>query len=105
MLDPQPLLAAIQQRRSFGLKDLKPDPVARELVEALLEAAQWAPNHGHTEPWRFTVYTGAGRQALGEAFAAAYRLGTPAEKFEPAAQAAQRARTTQAPVSISVRLP
>lgn len=98
------MLAAIRRRRSFGLKELKPDPVAREIVAQLLEAAQWAPNHGHTEPWRFTVYMGEGRRALGEAFATAYRLATPDPKFDPVAQTVQRERVWQAPVWIGVGL-
>ena len=32
----------------------------RSIVEAMLEAANWAPTHGRTEPWRFVVL---GRQA------------------------------------------
>ena len=33
------------------------DAVGREKVEELLEAANWAPTHGRTEPWRFVVLT------------------------------------------------
>ena len=32
----------------------------RSIIEAMLEAANWAPTHGRTEPWRFVVL---GRQA------------------------------------------
>lgn len=102
MLDPQAALDMIRQRRSFGLKDLKPDPVQRDIIEQLLEAAQWAPNHGHTEPWRFTVYMGDGRRELGETFAEAYQLGTPPARFDLAAQTTQRGRVWLAPVWISV---
>ena len=31
------------------------DPVPREAVDRMLEAAVWAPNHRLTEPWRFFV--------------------------------------------------
>lgn len=102
--DPLAIETVIRERRSWGLKDLKPDPVARELVAALLDAAQWAPNHGHTEPWRFTVYQDEGRRRLGDAFAEAYRQITPEAKFDQAAQAAQRDRVWKAPVWISVGL-
>lgn len=61
------LLQAIRSRRSVG--KVKPDPVDRELIEKLLEAAIWAPNHHRTEPWRFIVLTGEGRKVLGEAYA------------------------------------
>src|SRR5436309_14700930 len=94
----------IQQRRSFGLKELRPDAVPSEYIRLLLEAANWAPNHGNTEPWRFAVYTGEARRALGVAFAEAYRLGTPPEKFDSTAQEVQLNRVWGAPVWISVGL-
>lgn len=31
-----------------------------EIVWQLLENASWAPNHKHTEPWHFTIFTGEG---------------------------------------------
>ena len=69
--NPEALYDAILQRRSMGLSRLKPDPVDRALIEQMLEAANWAPSHGDTEPWRFTVFAGAGRAVLAELYAAA----------------------------------
>ena len=66
------LLAAIRNRRSLGLSRLRPDPVDRRLIERMLEAANWAPSHGDTEPWRFCVFAGAGREALAALFEAAH---------------------------------
>jgi len=57
----------IQGRRSIGR--VKDEPVPRELVEKLIEAAVWAPNHHGTEPWKFIVMTGEGRRVLGQAYA------------------------------------
>ncbi len=57
----------IQGRRSIG--KVKDDPVPRELIEKLLEAATWAPSHHATEPWKFVVMTGGGRRVLGQAYA------------------------------------
>ncbi|MDQ3813823.1 MAG: nitroreductase [Armatimonadota bacterium] len=59
-------LQAIRTRRS--LAQLRDEPVPRELIEHLLEAAIWAPNHKHTEPWRFFVFTGESRARLAAAF-------------------------------------
>jgi len=42
----------------------------RQTVEPLIEAATWAPNHHHTEPWRFHVLAGAGREEMAEAVGA-----------------------------------
>lgn len=58
---------AIYKRRSIG--KVKPDPVEKEKIEKLLEAATWAPNHHYTEPWRFFVLTGEGRRPLGRTLA------------------------------------
>ncbi|WP_442600996.1 nitroreductase family protein [Paenibacillus sp. KN14-4R] len=58
---------AIQNRRSIG--KVKPDAVDPKLIEEMLEAATWAPNHKKTEPWRFFVMTGEGRNVLGQAYA------------------------------------
>ena len=45
---------AILTRRSVKIfKDI--EPVKKEVVEELLEAATMAPNHRLTEPWRFFV--------------------------------------------------
>ncbi len=59
------LLDAIRSRRSIGkCSDIVPE---RALIEQILEAATWAPNHKQTEPWRFVVLTGEARERLGDA--------------------------------------
>ncbi|RFU64360.1 nitroreductase [Bacillus sp. V59.32b] len=60
------IIEAIKTRRSIGL--MKPDPVPQELIEQILEAGTYAPNHFRTEPWRFFVITGEGRNRLGDVF-------------------------------------
>jgi len=51
------VIDAIQRRTS--VRRFRPDPVARETIERLLDCAVRAPNHKLTEPWRFAVVTGA----------------------------------------------
>ncbi|MEO5499924.1 MAG: nitroreductase [Ginsengibacter sp.] len=34
--------------------------VPDEIIFQILENANYAPNHKHTEPWRFTIFTGEG---------------------------------------------
>jgi nitroreductase len=58
---------AIHERRSVGR--VKDTIVDRSLIEKILEAGIWAPNHHRTEPWHFFVMTGEGRRALGDVFA------------------------------------
>ena len=47
------VLDAIRNRRT--VRDFVDRPVPREVIEAMLESARWAPNHRHTEPWRVFV--------------------------------------------------
>lgn len=97
------LCKAIAHRRSLGIARLLPDPVDPALVWRALEAADWAPSHGDTEPWRFTVYTGDARQALGEAFAEAYKQEAEANgEFKENTYQGQRERAFGSPVWISI---
>src|ERR687883_1067342 len=64
-------LTAIKTRRS--VKEYQPAEIPREWIEELLDAAHWAPNHKLTHPWRFHVFTGAGRERLVAARQAAVR--------------------------------
>jgi nitroreductase len=101
-MQPQVLYDALKNRRSINVRDLLPAPIAPPYLEQMLEAANWAPSHGHTEPWRFTVFAGEARRQLGEVFAEAYRLVTPAERFDAAGMAFTRDRVLLAPVWISI---
>lgn len=59
---------AIQTRRSVKIfKDI--EPIDKKQVEQLLQAAIMAPNHYHTEPWKFFVLQGDGRLPLTRALA------------------------------------
>lgn len=66
---------AIHDRHSHG--KVKPDPLPRELIEKLLEAAVQAPNHYKVRPWRFAVLTGEGRNKLGSVMADSQRTQHP----------------------------
>jgi nitroreductase len=101
-LDPQALFEIIRNRRSVGLSRLLPDPIDLDAVRWMLDAARWAPNHGLTEPWRFTVYTGEARRPLSEAFAEAYRQMNPGDSYSEEQETRQRNRPFQAPVWIAV---
>ncbi len=56
---------AIRSRSS--VKKFLDRTVSRELIEECLNLAVWAPNHRLTEPWRFCVVTGSGRERLADA--------------------------------------
>lgn len=58
------VLDLIKRRRS--IPRFKSDPVPRDVIEKMLEAATWAPNHHLTEPWEFTVLAGAAQAEFAE---------------------------------------
>lgn len=71
----------IRHRRSIAPKDYSDRIVQNEMVERILTNATWAPTHGLTQPWRFTVFTGTGRERLSRFLGEEYTRLTPPEKF------------------------
>ncbi len=92
------VLEAIHTRYSAG--KMKPDQVARELIEKILSAAVQAPNHYKVRPWRFVVLTGAGREKLGEAMAQSTKANKPDTTEEDLQK--DRVKPLRAPVVIAV---
>lgn len=56
----QQTLNLIKSRRSIGPKEYTGERITATELETLLEAANWAPTHGKTEPWRYVVVSGYG---------------------------------------------
>jgi F420 biosynthesis protein FbiB-like protein len=51
-------LGSIRSRHS--VRTFRPDPIPKELLNRILEAATWAPSAHHRQPWRFAVVTDSG---------------------------------------------
>lgn len=75
------IIALIKDRRTIYPEQYKSRKVHKEQVEVMLEAANWAPTHGRTEPWRFKVFSGNKLRELMNLMAEIYRETTPADKF------------------------
>ena len=71
----------ITGRRSIFPKQMSGDTVPSEVIDKMLELANWAPTHRNTEPWRFKVYSGAAMHELLNLCKECYVKGTSAEKF------------------------
>lgn len=71
----------IRNRRSVKPEKFNGTDVPDEIIQAMLEAAQWAPTHGMTQPWRFFIFSGAARKRFAEFQAEGYRQKTSPEKF------------------------
>lgn len=80
--DRQQAIDLIRHRRSIKPADFSSRIIDNAIVEQLLECATWAPTHGMTEPWRFTVFCGAARDRVGTFLADVYREVTAVENFK-----------------------
>lgn len=49
-------LKAIKARRAIYPDAYNNEPISRNEIDQILEAANWAPTHKRTEPWRFKVF-------------------------------------------------
>jgi nitroreductase len=74
------IIELIKNRRTIYPENFTSRKVHREQVEEILNAAIWAPTHGKTQPWRFTVFQEEGIQGLSDFLAKTYLELTPKEE-------------------------
>jgi len=101
------ILKALRARRSIRV--FKPEPVPREFITEVLDAARWAPSAHNAQPWRFVVITNdAVKRELAMKMAEAWRHdlssdGVPEQRIKELTEASVR-RFTSAPVLVLVCL-
>lgn len=71
----------IQNRRSVKPQEYNGKLIEKDAIEKLLRAADWAPTHGHTEPWRFIIFDQQGIQRYCQDHANLYKDNTEADRF------------------------
>lgn len=101
----QEILEAIRSRRS--IRRYRPDPVPRELISRILDAARWAPSAHNRQPWRFAVLeTAADKHTLAAAMGERLRADLTRDGVDPELVEKDAARSYQritgAPVVIVV---
>lgn len=62
----------IKKRRAVFPEHYNGKAIEKESIEQILEAANWAPTHKRTEPWRFKVIQGEAKTRLGKFLAEKY---------------------------------
>ncbi|MDX2302954.1 MAG: nitroreductase [Microscillaceae bacterium] len=87
----------IKNRRSVFPPQYSGQKIDQDIVLQILENANWAPTHKHTEPWRFIVLEGAAIQKMAEFQADLYKKNTPSDKLDEA----KFAKLSQNPLSAS----
>ena len=65
-MTPTEVNQLLRKRRAVFPKSYINKPISREIIQTVLENANWAPTHRRTEPWRFKVFTGAGLEKLAQ---------------------------------------
>ncbi len=60
------MIEIIKKRRSVRPTQFNNVEIRRSEIEKILEAANWAPTHKKTEPWRFKVFQGDAKAGLGQ---------------------------------------
>ena len=77
-----PITQIIRHRRTVKPALMDPNlEIPDELLDELLENANWAPTHGFTEPWKFIVFSGASRALLGKKLQDIYSEFTPQDQY------------------------
>lgn len=71
----------IRKRRSIFPKSYIDKSIPKEIIEEILENANWAPTHKMTEPWRFKVLRGNALEQLRDWQVDWYKTNVPAERF------------------------
>jgi nitroreductase len=63
----------IRSRRSIYPAQYSGEVIKKEVIEEILENANWAPTHKLSEPWRFSVFSGKGLEKLSVFMSELYR--------------------------------
>ncbi|WP_442846709.1 nitroreductase family protein [Leeuwenhoekiella sp. H156] len=75
------LSETIKNRRSVFPNQFTGQTVSKEQIIELLEAANWAPSHRQTNPWRFKVFQDESLGLFAEKMSAAYTRTTPEKAY------------------------
>jgi nitroreductase len=94
----------IKNRRTIYPEQFSARKVQKEQIENLLNNAIWAPTHGNTQPWRFTVFMEDSRQTLADFLGQLYIDKTPKEEQKDLKLAKMLNRPLQASAIIAVAM-
>ena len=71
----------IKRRRSVFPVSYTAQEIPVEVIQQILESANYAPTHKLTEPWRFRVFIKEGKNRLGTELARIYQASTTEDTF------------------------
>ena len=80
-MESEILSSIIQRRRSIFPPSYTSEEIPDELIQQVLESANYAPTHKLTQPWRFIVLRKEGKHKFGLELARLYKEQTPEASF------------------------
>lgn len=92
----------IKDRRTIYPEFFSERKVHKEMVEKLLNNAIWAPTHGMTQPWRFTVFMNEGLQLLSNVLSSIYQAKYTGDAFNEMKYNKLKQRPLKASVVIAI---
>tara|TARA_R110002049_G_scaffold25907_5_gene90520 strand:+ start:8587 stop:9138 length:552 start_codon:yes stop_codon:yes gene_type:complete len=93
----------IKRRRSIFPAQYNDKPISKEDIERVLEAANFAPTHKKTEPWRFKVLQGESKEKLGLFLSLKYMETDPKPKQFKVEKLIQNPRKAAAVIAICMQ--
>lgn len=96
------VLRAIQERRSVFQANFTEQEVSKEDLLLILEAANAAPTHKRTQPWRFVIFRKDGLNRLGKELGRIYKEITPVEKYTEMMEINMAKKATASNVAIAI---
>ncbi|GAB3256287.1 hypothetical protein GCM10027347_18000 [Larkinella harenae] len=94
----------IRTRRSIFPPEYSDKQVPREVVEAVVANANFAPTHRLTQPWRFTIFREKGLQKLADFMGDLYRSQTPPASFSEGKYEGTRSKFLRSSCVIAVNM-
>lgn len=99
---PNEILKAIQFRRTVNQNSFTDQEVSKEDLLTILNAANAAPTHKRTQPWRFVIFQKEGLKRLGAELSRIYKAITPTEKYSELTEENMGKKATMSNVAIAI---
>lgn len=96
------ILKAIHYRRAVFQASFTDQEISDENLSLILDAANAAPTHKRTQPWRFVIFRKDGLQRLGNELSRIYKQITPTEKYNPVIEENMGKKATESKVAIAI---
>lgn len=94
----------IRTRRSIFPPEYIDKEIPREVIQTIVENANFAPTHRLTQPWRFTIFRGEGLAKLADFLGETYRSQTAPEAFTEAKYDGTRNKVLKSSCVIAINM-